>query len=85
VFISKNKRIACQGSKNSYLHGGLRHADIIIRPINFHSSEEYRTNLITVHGRYRQTDTDRQDYYGNTALCTKLHRAVTVTFSFVIQ
>jgi len=27
-----------------------------------------------VHGRYRQTD--RQDYYGNTALCTILLRAV---------
>ena len=31
-----------------------------------------------MHGRYRETDrqTDRQDYYGNTALCTSVHRAV---------
>jgi len=33
-----------------------------------------------MHGGYRQTETDgqtdRQDYYGNTALCTNVHRAV---------
>jgi len=27
-----------------------------------------------VHERYRQTN--KQDYYGNTALCTKVHRVV---------
>ena len=31
-----------------------------------------------MHGRDRQKDkqTDRQNYYGNTALCIKVHRAV---------
>jgi len=28
VFISKNKQIPCQGFKNAYWHGALRHTDI---------------------------------------------------------
>jgi len=36
------------------------------------------TYLITVHERNGQTDgqTDRQNYYGTMALCTKVHRVV---------
>jgi len=43
--------------------------------------------VITIHQRYRQTDrqTDRQTTCdGNTALCTKMHRAVKTIVAYKI-
>ena len=44
--------------------------------------------MITIHQRYRQTDrqTDRQTTCdGNTALCTKVHRAVKTLNVFIVE
>jgi len=50
VFVSKNKQMPCQCLKNTYGHGGLRHADIIV--ITVHSSEKYTSGYaMVVHGR----------------------------------